>query len=150
MSKVQIVGPEGLDEHGRAAYAALTERLKGVGRDDVLYEIELTRFAKMLGDFWSMNAEISKHGRVTMVASYGKDKSDSEAPKIPRLNPLIKVVSALQTELRLMSDRFGLSPMARAGLLARQFGGEKGSNRLPLGDQSGADNPVSDDPVTFQ
>lgn len=111
--------PAELDEHGAGAWRKIVPALERVGRVKATDIAMITRYCDLVGRYWLAKMQIQEAGgEYQRVPTVAKDESGATAYMVRR-HPACLTMEKLLPELRQIEDRFGMSPLSRANLLAK-------------------------------
>lgn len=138
--------PARLNSYGREVWLEITPALRAAGRLKMTDLPAITRYCDLAGTYWKMSEEIERDG-VTYWASKIVNRPDSDDKEVTvqtedrmlRRNPLVADRQRIASELRLLENMFGMSPLSRANLLARKLG--RGSGDLFPADDPDVETP---------
>lgn len=122
-TKTKPKAPAWLRADARAVYQALSRQLHGMGVLGLTDQVALARYATVLVRWIEAETFLEKHGQTWLKRgrSPGKDKLGRRKPGPileTRIYPQVRIAKSLSEELTKLEDRLGLSPSARANLIA--------------------------------
>jgi P27 family predicted phage terminase small subunit len=147
-----IGAPDCLDAHGKEVWTRVFPVLSRAGRLKTTDYEAFTRYCDLVSVYWRTAEKIRTDGETILTPTIAKE-ANGDPGKMWRRHPLLAERRAMSKALESLEDRFGMSPLARANLVAKLLGrgaGDVPPGELPFGEgEESANGDDHSDPANF-